>query len=188
MAAAATRGEIILENPPLDEMDAILEVYRKIGGQYQVNGGTLEVNGKNAVRPAVLVETEIYPGFPTDLQAPLMAVLTGAQGQSTIRENIFDRRFGSAFQMKKMGADISVSGNQAIIRGGKTLKGTQVQAGDLRGGAALLIAALMAEGETCVTGAGFISRGYEHICEDLRTLGCRIWQPGTEDLRIYERK
>ena len=165
-----------------------MEVYRKIGGQYQVNGGTLEVNGKNAVRPAVLVETEIYPGFPTDLQAPLMAVLTGAQGQSTIRENIFDQRFGSAFQMKKMGADISVSGNQAIIRGGKTLKGTQVQAGDLRGGAALRIAALMAEGETCVTGAGFISRGYEHICEDLRTLGCRIWQPGTEDLRIYERK
>lgn len=187
-AAAITRSEITLTGPPEGELDSFLEVYRKIGGQYQVNGGTLEVNGKNAVRPAVLVETEIYPGFPTDLQAPLMAVLTGAQGQSTIRENIFDRRFGSAFQMKKMGADISVSGNQAIIRGGKTLKGTQVQAGDLRGGAALLIAALMAEGETCVTGAGFISRGYEHICEDLRTLGCRIWQPGTEDLRIYERK
>lgn len=187
-AAAITRSEITLTGPPEGELDSFLEVYRKIGGQYQVNGGTLEVNGKNAVRPAVLVETEIYPGFPTDLQAPLMAVLTGAQGQSTIRENIFDQRFGSAFQMKKMGADISVSGNQAIIRGGKTLKGTQVQAGDLRGGAALLIAALMAEGETCVTGAGFISRGYEHICEDLRTLGCRIWQPGTEDLRIYERK
>lgn len=187
-AAAITRSEITLTGPPEGELDSFLEVYRKIGGQYQVNGGTLEVNGKNAVRPAVLVETEIYPGFPTDLQAPLMAVLTGAQGQSTIRENIFDRRFGSAFQMKKMGADISVSGNQAIIRGGKTLKGTQVQAGDLRGGAALLIAALMAEGETCVTGAGFISRGYEHICEDLRTLGCRIWQPETEDLRIYERK
>lgn len=187
-AAAAARSKIILHDVPVEELQSFMEVYRKIGGQYQVNGGTLEVNGKNAVRPAVLVETEIYPGFPTDLQAPLMAVLTGAQGQSTIRENIFDRRFGSAFQMKKMGADISVSGNQAIIRGGKTLKGTQVQAGDLRGGAALLIAALMAEGETCVTGAGFISRGYEHICEDLRTLGCRIWQPGTEDLRIYERK
>ena len=104
-----------------------------------------------------------------------MAVLTGVQGQSVIRENIFDRRFGSAFQMKKMGADISVSGNQAIIRGGKTLTGTQVQAGALRGGAALIIAALMAEGETCVKKAGFISRGYEHICEDLRTLGCEIW-------------
>ena len=67
-----------------------MEVYRKIGGQYQVNGGTLEVNGKNAVRPAVLVENgKFYPGFPTDLQAPLMAVLTGAQGQSTIREKYF---------------------------------------------------------------------------------------------------
>lgn len=117
-----------------------------------------------------------------------MAVLTGAQGQSTIRENIFDRRFGSAFQMK-MGADISVSGKPGNHKRRKNSKGTQVQAGDLRGGAALLIAEFMAEGETCVTGAGFISRGYEHICEDLRgTLGCRIWQPGTEDLRIYERK
>ena len=174
-AAAAAKSEIILRNVPVEELQAFLEVYRKIGGQYQVNGGTLEVNGKNAVRPAALVETEIYPGFPTDLQAPLMAVLTGVQGQSVIRENIFDRRFGSAFQMKKMGADISVSGNQAIIRGGKTLTGTQVQAGDLRGGAALIIAALMAEGETCVKKAGFISRGYEHICEDLRTLGCEIW-------------
>ena len=100
-AAAAARSKIILHDVPVEELQSFMEVYRKIGGQYQVNGGTLEVNGKNAVRPAVLVETEIYPGFPTDLQAPLMAVLTGAQGQSTIRENIFDRRFGSAFQMKK---------------------------------------------------------------------------------------
>ena len=97
-AAAAARSKIILHDVPVEELQSFMEVYRKIGGQYQVNGGTLEVNGKNAVRPAVLVETEIYPGFPTDLQAPLMAVLTGAQGQSTIRENIFDRRFGSAFR------------------------------------------------------------------------------------------
>ena len=160
-----------------------MEVYRKIGGQYQVNGGTLEVNGKNAVRPAVLVETEIYPGFPTDLQAPLMAVLTGAQGQSTIRENIFDRRFGSAFQMKKMGADISVSGNQAIIRGGKTLKGTQVQAGDLRGGAALLIAALMAEGETwCYRSRVYRAGAMSMICEDYGTLG--VQNDGSRGQRI----
>ena len=75
-----------LHDVPVEELQSFMEVYRKIGGQYQVNGGTLEVNGKNAVRPVVLVETEIYPGFPTDLQAPLMAVLTGAQGQSTIRK------------------------------------------------------------------------------------------------------
>ena len=187
-AAAATRSEIILRNVPVEELRAFLEVYQKIGGQYQANGGTLEVNGKGADRPVTLVETEIYPGFPTDLQAPLMAVLTGAEGQSVIRENIFEQRFGSAFQMKKMGADISVSGNQAIIKGGKVLRGTQVQAGDLRGGAALIIAALMAEGETCITESGFIRRGYEHICEDLQALGCRLWQSGAEDLRIYEKK
>ena len=126
-AAAAARSKIILHDVPVEELQSFMEVYRKIGGQYQVNGGTLEVNGKNAVRPAVLVETEIYPGFPTDLQAPLMAVLTGAQGQSTIRENIFDRRFGSAFQMKKMGADNFRKRKPGNHKRGKTLKGTQVQ-------------------------------------------------------------
>lgn len=108
-----------------------------------------------------------------------MAVLTGAQGRSVIRENIFDQRFGSAFQMNKMGADIKIDGNQAVICGGRPLEGTLVQAGDLRGGAALILAALMAEGETCITEAELINRGYEHICEDLQALGCRIWQSGS---------
>lgn len=178
-AAAATRSEITLRNVPEQELQAFLEVYQKIGGQYQANSGTLEVNGKRAVQPIALVETKNYPGFPTDLQAPLMAVLTGAQGRSSIRENIFDQRFGSAFQMNKMGADIKIDGNQAVICGGRPLTGTQVQAGDLRGGAALIIAALMAEGETCITEAELINRGYEHICEDLQALGCRIWQSGS---------
>ena len=123
-----------------------------------------------------LVETGTYPGFPTDLQAPLMAVLAGIPGQSVIRERIFDRRFGSAFQMNKMGADIRINGDMAVISGGRPLTGMQVQAGDLRGGAALIIAALIAEGETCIAESGFINRGYEHICEDLQALGCRIWQ------------
>lgn len=187
-AAAAAKSEIVLRNVPEGELKAFLEVYQKIGGQYEANGGTLKVNGKRAVRPAELVETETYPGFPTDLQAPLMAVLTGIPGKSVIRERIFDQRFGSAFQMNKMGADIVVNGDEAVIRGGRPLTGITVQAGDLRGGAALIIAALMAEGETCITQAGFISRGYEHICRDLQALGCEIWQSAGEDLRIYEKK
>ena len=184
-AAAASRSGITLQNVPTEELKAFLEVYQKMGGQYEANGGTLEVNGKMAVRPVPLVETGTYPGFPTDLQAPLMAVLAGIPGRSVIREQIFDRRFGSAFQMNKMGADIMTDGDMAVIPGGRPLKGTRVKAGDLRGGAALIIAALMAEGETCITEAGFISRGYEHICEDLQALGCRIWQSssrGFEDL------
>lgn len=175
-AAAAARSEIVLRNVPKEELGAFLEVYQKMGGQYEGNSGTLRVNGKKTVRSVALVETETYPGFPTDLQAPLMAVLAGIQGQSVIRETIFERRFGCAFQINKMGADIVVDGDRAVIRGGRPLTGTQVQAGDLRGGAALIIAAIMAEGETCITEAGFISRGYEHICEDLQALGCRIWQ------------
>ena len=187
-AAAASGSEILLRNVPVEELKAFLKVYEKIGGQYEVNSGTLRVNGKKALRSAGLIETYEYPGFPTDLQAPIMAVLTGIPGQSMIRERIFDRRFASAFQMNKMGADIEIRGSQAVIRGGKPLTGTTVEAGDLRGGAALIIAALMADGETCITQAELIGRGYEHICKDLQILGCKIWQSASEDLKIYEKK
>ena len=175
-AAAATRGKIEIQNAPQDELAAFLEVYRKMGGQYEGKSGTLRVNGERVCSPVPLVETGIYPGFPTDLQAPLMAVLAGIQGVSRIREKIFDDRFGSALQMRKMGAHIEITGNTAVICGTDTLKGCTTEAGDLRGGAALIIAALGAKGETCIRRTEFISRGYEHICEDLEALGCRIWQ------------
>ena len=175
-AAAAARSRITLENVPVGELESFLEVYRKMGGQYEGKSGTLRVNGERVCHPVPLVETEIYPGFPTDLQAPLMAVLAGIQGVSRIREKIFDDRFGSALQMRKMGAHIEITGNTAVICGTDTLKGCTIEAGDLRGGAALIIAALGAKGETCIRGTEFISRGYEHICEDLEALGCRIWQ------------
>ena len=178
-AAAAARSEITLSRVPVEEMKAFLEVYQKIGGQYYGKSGTLKINGREACRPVPLVQTEIYPGFPTDLQAPLMAVLTGNPGESVIQEQIFEDRFGSACQMRKMGAHIEITGNRARITGGFPLRGTEVEAGDLRGGAALVLAALMAEGETCIRGAELIGRGYEHICEDLKALGCRIWQSGT---------
>ena len=175
-AAAAARSRITLKNVPEGELESFLEVYRKMGGQYEGKSGTLRVNGERVCNPVPLVETGIYPGFPTDLQAPLMAVLAGIQGVSRIREKIFDDRFGSAFQMRKMGAHIEITGNTAIICGTDALKGCVTDAGDLRGGAALIIAALGAEGETCIRGTEFISRGYEHICEDLEALGCQIWQ------------
>ena len=178
-AAAVARSEITLSRVPVEEMKAFLEVYQKIGGQYYGKSGTLKINGREACRPVPLVQTEIYPGFPTDLQAPLMAVLTGNPGESVIQEQIFEDRFGSACQMRKMGAHIEITGNRARITGGFPLRGTEVEAGDLRGGAALVLTALMAEGETCIRGAELIGRGYEHICEDLKALGCRIWQSGT---------
>lgn len=97
MAAAATRGEIILENPPLEEMDGILDVYRKMGGQCRRVGGKLIVNGKNTGFPLELLETEVYPGFPTDLQSPAMAVLATIPGVSRIREKIFEDRYKNSF-------------------------------------------------------------------------------------------
>lgn len=171
MAAAATRGEIILENPPLEEMDGILDVYRKMGGQCRRVGGKLIVNGKNTGFPLELLETEVYPGFPTDLQSPAMAVLATIPGVSRIREKIFEDRYKTASWLCKMGAQIQIRDGVAVIYGGQPLTGCTVEAEELRGGAALVIAALAAQGITRIRGCCFIERGYEHICEDLTALG-----------------
>lgn len=160
-------------NPPGEEMDAFLEVYQKMGGQYKFIGGKLVADSRRAFKPVNFVETAEYPGFPTDLQSPLMAVLTAAHGKSHIRENIFEDRFKAAYELRKMGAGIELSGRDAWIQGG-SLRGNSVEAQELRGGAALVLAGLAAEGETIVRGASYIERGYETICEDLESLGGRI--------------
>ena len=172
-ASAITRGVITLCNPPGEEMDAFLEVYQKMGGQYKFIGGKLVADSRRAFKPVNFVETAEYPGFPTNLQAPLIAVLTAAHGKSHIRENIFEDRFKAAYELRKMGAGIELSGRDAWIQGG-SLRGNSVEAQELRGGAALVLAGLAAEGETIVRGASYIERGYETICEDLESLGGRI--------------
>ena len=173
-AAAATRGTIIIENPPEGELDAFLKVYRKMGGQYIRKSGKLIADGRGTAYPVPYLETEVYPGFPTDLQSPLMAVLTTVSGVSCIQETIFEDRFRAAEELKRMGARITVSGRQARITGGYPLHGCRVAAGELRGGAALIIAALAAQGESIVEGSSFICRGYQNICEDLAGLGGQI--------------
>lgn len=173
-AAAATRGKIEILNAPAGEMDAFLEVYGKMGGQYNWNSGKLIADGSRVSLPLPFLETEVYPGFPTDLQSPLMAVLTTIEGESVIRENIFENRFRLVEDLVRMGASIEVKGREARIHGGNPLRGCRVKARELRGGAALIVAALAAEGETQVCGCSFIHRGYEHICEDLFRLGGQI--------------
>lgn len=170
-AAAITRGMIEIENPPENELGAFLEVYRKMGGQYKQNSGKLIIDGRTVHNPVPFTETEVYPGFPTDLQSPLMAVLATVPGKSCIREKIFEDRYKAAVQMKRMGAHITVKGRDAFIEGGFPLKGCTVKAEELRGGAALILAALACEGISCVEDCSFIERGYEHICEDLKALG-----------------
>lgn len=134
-------------------------------------GGKLIVNGKNTGFPLELLETEVYPGFPTDLQSPAMAVLATIPGVSRIREKIFEDRYKTASWLCKMGAQIQIRDGVAVIYGGQPLTGCTVEAEELRGGAALVIAALAAQGITRIRGCCFIERGYEHICEDLTALG-----------------
>ncbi|MFR3483256.1 MAG: UDP-N-acetylglucosamine 1-carboxyvinyltransferase [Clostridia bacterium] len=130
------------------------------------------------IAPASLMPTDIqtlpHPGFPTDLQAPLMTMMTQAAGTSIVRETIFEARYKHVPELIRMGADIAVEGQIAVVRGKTPLKGANVSAMDLRGGAALVLAGLCAEGETQIFQPEHIERGYEHIVEDLRSLGAQI--------------
>ena len=130
---------------------------------------------------AVNVKTQGYPGFPTDLQQPLSALLTVANGTSIVTETIFESRFRFLDELRKMGADVRVIESSAIINGVDHLTGARVNATDLRAGAAMVVAALMGEGVTEIGGVGYILRGYEHIDEKLRRLGARIERFECED-------
>lgn len=177
-AAAATRGRIVLENVPEGELDAFLDVYQKMGGQYEWKSGKLIADGGDICSPIPFLETDVYPGFPTDLQSPLLAVLTTIRGESMIKENIFENRFKICHELTKMGADVSTHGKCVRVRG-SVLRGCRIRAEELRGGAALLIAALAADGETVLEGCSFIRRGYENICRDICEAGGSI----TEEYR-----
>ena len=120
------------------------------------------------------IHTRPFPGFPTDMQSQMMACLTMANGTSEIYEHVFEDRFKIAGELNKMGADITVDHQKATIRGIGQLHGAAVSACDLRGGAALVIAGLMAEGETTINNAFYVKRGYQYVCGDLKSLGARI--------------
>nr|WP_294658078.1 UDP-N-acetylglucosamine 1-carboxyvinyltransferase [uncultured Blautia sp.] len=173
-AAAATRGKIEIQNAPQDELAAFLEVYRKMGGQYEWNSGKLLADGSQVRFSVPMTETAVYPGFPTDLQSPLMAVLATISGESRIREAVFEDRFKIAEELNRMGAQIRIEGREARIIGTSFLKGQKLRAQELRGGAALIIAALAAQGESIIEGYSFIHRGYENINQDISALGGKI--------------
>lgn len=170
----ASQGEGILNNAPVGQMGALLNLIQQMGASYQAEENRLYVKASKEIKGGLTVTTCPYPGFPTDLQAPLMAVLMKAPGDSVIQEEIFESRFQVVEEFQKMGAHISIEGTKAIITGNQCLHGAQVRASELRGGAALVIAGLMAEGETIVSQAGFIERGYENICRDLTYLGAKL--------------
>lgn len=173
LAGAATGGAVTLLNENGEALHFLLETLERMGASCGRAKDTLTVRGKT-LEAVPYVETAPYPGFPTDLQSPLMAALCRARGRSCICETIFENRFCTVPELLKFGADISVHGRCAQITGVHTLRAAAVHAPDLRGGAALVIAALQAQGRSTVAGTEYIGRGYEDICRDLRALGADI--------------
>ena len=179
LAAAATRGQICLHRVPLDHMKALLDLMRQTGvrlsAKEEETGWALSIDCRQS-RPQMLqVETAPYPGFPTDLQSQLMAAVTAIPDMECyIRENLFEDRFVIANELKKLGAEIEICQNEAYIRGIRRLNAANLKSRELRGGAALVLAALAAEGVSEIEPDDYIRRGYEHIDKDLRELGGEI--------------
>jgi UDP-N-acetylglucosamine 1-carboxyvinyltransferase len=154
-----------------------LEKLRECGTKIAANGESVRVVSPGSLKAAD-VTTEEYPGFPTDMQAQYMALATQSEGTSTVTENIFENRFMHAQELVRMGANIKVEGSRAVIRGKTALSGAAVQCSDLRASASLVIAALVAEGETILDRVYHIDRGYERIEEKLRGVGAQIRRIG----------
>lgn len=173
-AAMATGGEIELENVKSSHLTAITNELREEGARIEFFGDRGYIRAPRKIRSADMIKTMPYPGFPTDAQSIFIPHLIKGEGASVIVENIFENRFKIVNDLNLMGADIVTEGRTLVIPGGRHLKGARVYAPDLRGGAALVIAALSAEGESSVESMGHIERGYERLEEALTSLGADI--------------
>jgi len=164
---------LAIENAPVDQLDAVIVKLRETGAEVTTANGALRVQRSAPLRPIEL-RTLPYPGFPTDLQAQMMAVLTQAHGTSVITETIFENRFMHAFELLRMGADIVMKGPTAIIRGSSHLSGAPVMATDLRASMSLILAGLAADNATEVSRVYHLDRGYEALDAKLRSIGARL--------------
>lgn len=173
VAAAISRGELVIENIVLEHIHPIVSKLREIGVEILATNSGIKVVGSPRFRPTD-IKTMPYPGFPTDMQPQIMALLSTIRGTSVIVETIFENRFMHVQELRRMGADIKVEGRVAIIKGKSRLEGASVEATDLRAGAALILAGLVAEGETQIHRIDHIDRGYDKIHTKLQSLGADI--------------
>jgi UDP-N-acetylglucosamine 1-carboxyvinyltransferase len=175
IAAAATGGNVLLEGARAHDLGALIDCLHKAGASVDVEAKGIRIRREPAepIQP-VDIETRPHPGFPTDLQAQFMALMTIAKGTSTIRENIFENRFMHAPELNRLGADITVRANEAVVRGVAKLHAAPVMATDLRASVSLVIAALVAEGETLVNRIYHLDRGFERLEEKLGRCGAKI--------------
>ncbi|MDA8065585.1 MAG: UDP-N-acetylglucosamine 1-carboxyvinyltransferase [Thermaerobacter sp.] len=173
IAGVATGGRVRVENAIPEHLRTVLAKLEEAGAQVAEGTDWVEAWANGRLQ-AVDIQTQPYPGFPTDLQSPFVSLLSVAEGVSVVEETIFDNRFGFANELIRMGADIKVERNTALVRGGERLTGAPIEARDIRGGAALMVAGLSAEGETEIGGMRHIDRGYHAMEEKLTALGARV--------------
>jgi UDP-N-acetylglucosamine 1-carboxyvinyltransferase len=169
IAGALTGGDLLVTNLVPAHQTALLAKLEQAGARFHVNGESIRVMGDNPLRAADIA---------TDVQAQYMALATQAEGTSIITENIFENRFMHALELVRMGANIKIEGNRAVVRGKSPLSGAVVLASDLRASASLVLAALVADGETIIDRVYHIDRGYEHLEEKLRAIGAQIRRIG----------
>ena len=173
-AAAITGGDVLITDVNPDDLESVLPVLEQAGCRLRIYDNSIFLSGPGMIQPVKNIRTMPYPGFPTDAQAPIMALLTLSNGTSVFVENIFENRYKHAGELARMGADIKVEGKVAIVQGVPKLYGASVEATDLRGGAALVIAALAANGVTRINNISHIDRGYEAIETVISSLGGKI--------------
>jgi UDP-N-acetylglucosamine 1-carboxyvinyltransferase len=177
IAGAITGGDLAVTNCEPKHIGALLQKLNEVGVEIHEKGDTIRVIGRGPLKAAD-VSTQEHPGFPTDMQAQYMALATQAEGTSLVTENIFENRFMHAQELVRMGANIKIEGRRAVVQGKTPLSSAAVLASDLRASASLVLAALIAEGETIIDRVYHIDRGYERIEEKLRGVGAQIKRIG----------
>ena len=174
IATAMCGGNVELNNVNPEHISSLISKLSKTTCKVHIKNDRILIKSKGRQKSLDCIETMYYPGFPTDLQSQIMAMQTVSRGTSVIVENIFETRFKTASELKKLGADITIKGRVAVVRGVKQLIGGEVRASDLRGGASLVLAGLVAGGQTVVKDIYHIDRGYEDMSVDLLKLGADI--------------
>lgn len=182
-AVGMAGGEIRVEDGRLEHMTMLVRKLRAMGLEVEAEGSGLRAAARRRLR-SVDISTLPYPGVATDYKPLLVAMLSVAEGVGIVTENLFSGRFRYVEELRRMGAEVRIEGHHAVVHGVERLRGAQVRATDLRAGAALVLAGLVAEGQTVVQGAQHIDRGYEDLAGKLRSLGARVWRERAEGERV----
>ena len=173
MIGACACKSLVVENVIPEHLEALTQKLLEMGVDLKIEDESIYVSNKNKLK-AVKIKSQVYQGFPTDMQQIMSSLMTTAEGRSVIEETIYENRFQNLYEIKKMGANVEINSNKGYIFGPTKLRGKTVNATDLRAGASLVLAALIAEGTTTINNADYILRGYEHITEKLTSLGAKI--------------